>query len=69
MKLLSNRRLWFRAVLSGSLVGLLVWRVDIGEALQSFTEANYLFVLPALAVFLVFQRSYVRGIMAGSVKG
>ncbi len=26
-------------------------------------------VLPALLAFLVFQRSYVRGILAGSVKG
>jgi multiple sugar transport system permease protein len=30
---------------------------------------SVLTVLPALVVFLVFQRSYVRGIMAGSVKG
>ena len=26
-------------------------------------------VLPALLVFLAFQRTYVRGIMAGGVKG
>ena len=26
-------------------------------------------IIPALLVFLVFQRTYVRGIMAGSIKG
>jgi ABC-type glycerol-3-phosphate transport system permease component len=26
-------------------------------------------ILPALIVFLIFQRSYVRGILAGSLKG
>ncbi|MFQ6020345.1 MAG: lysylphosphatidylglycerol synthase domain-containing protein, partial [Dehalococcoidia bacterium] len=51
MRFLTDRRLWFRIGLSGGLVALLVWRVDIGEALQTFTEVNYLFVLPALAVF------------------
>jgi ABC-type glycerol-3-phosphate transport system permease component len=29
---------------------------------------SVLTVLPALLVFLMFQRAYVRGIMAGSVK-
>jgi multiple sugar transport system permease protein len=30
---------------------------------------SVLTILPALAVFLAFQRAYVRGILAGSVKG
>jgi hypothetical protein len=48
-----DRRLLFRVALSGALVGVLVWRVDIGEALHTFTEANYLFVLPALPIYTI----------------
>jgi uncharacterized protein (TIRG00374 family) len=53
MPRLADRRLLFRLAISGGLVGLLVWRVNIGEALQAFTEANYLFVIPALPVYTV----------------
>ncbi len=53
MRRLLDRRLLFRVALSGGLVGLLVWRVNIGDALKTFTEANYLFVLPALPIYTV----------------
>lgn len=46
-----QRRLLFRLVLSVGLVGLLMWRVRIGEALETFAEANYLYVLPALPIY------------------
>ena len=46
----SQRRLIFRLALSGGLVGLLVWRINISEALQTFTEVNYAYVLPALVL-------------------
>lgn len=42
-----------------------------GEHVQDtelMMAGSVLTILPALAVFLLFQRSYVRGIMAGSVK-
>lgn len=44
----------------------------VGEHVQDtelMMAGSVLAVLPALMVFLVFQRTYVRGIMAGSVKG
>lgn len=47
----SHRRLLVRLTVSGGLLGFLVWRVDIAEALQKLPHVNYLFVLPALALF------------------
>jgi multiple sugar transport system permease protein len=44
----------------------------VGEHVQDtelMMAGSVLTVIPALLVFLVFQRSYVRGILAGSVKG
>lgn len=44
----------------------------VGEHVQDtelMMAGSVLTVLPALVVFLFFQRSYVRGILAGSVKG
>ena len=44
----------------------------VGEHVQDtelMMAGSVLTVLPALIVFLLFQRAYVRGIMAGSVKG
>lgn len=51
MILIRQRRLIFRLALSLALVGVLVWRVNIGEALELFTEVNYLYVLGALPVY------------------
>jgi uncharacterized protein (TIRG00374 family) len=53
MSKLLDRRLLFRVALSGGLVGLLVWRVNIGDALKTFTEANYWFVIPALPIYTI----------------
>ena len=44
----------------------------VGEHVQDtelMMAGSVITVLPALVVFLIFQRSYVRGILAGSVKG
>ena len=44
----------------------------VGEHVQDtelMMAGSVLTILPALAVFLAFQRAYVRGILAGSVKG
>lgn len=51
MILIRQRRLIFRLALSSGLVGVLVWRINIGEALGIFTEVNYLYVLGALPVY------------------
>jgi hypothetical protein len=47
----SHRRLLVRLAISGGLVGFLVWRVDLGEALETLPDVNYLYALPALALF------------------
>ena len=47
----AQRRLLLRLAISGSLVGFLIWRVDIGAALKTLTDVNYIYVLPALALF------------------
>lgn len=41
----------FRLVLSLGLIALLFWRMNLHDALHVFTGANYLYVLPALALF------------------
>jgi hypothetical protein len=46
-----QRRLLLRLAISGSLVGFLVWRVNIGAALRTLTHVNYVYALPALALF------------------
>ena len=48
------------------------WPTWSGEHVQDtelMMAGSVLTILPALVVFLLFQRAYVRGIMAGSVKG
>jgi uncharacterized protein (TIRG00374 family) len=47
----SHRRVLTRFVISGSLVGILVWRVNIAEALETLPDVNYFYALPALALF------------------
>jgi multiple sugar transport system permease protein len=39
------------------------------QDIELMMAGSVLTVLPAIAVFLVFQRAYVRGIMSGGVKG
>ena len=46
-----HRRLWFRLTVSVGLIGLLVWRVNIREALETLTEANYVYVAAALPIY------------------
>ncbi|TET95982.1 MAG: flippase-like domain-containing protein [Dehalococcoidia bacterium] len=45
------RRLWFRLAVSGGLIGLLVWRVDIWEALETLAEGRYVYVAAALPIY------------------
>lgn len=44
-------RVWFQLALTAGFLGLLAWRVDIGDALATFPDANWFWVLPALIVF------------------
>lgn len=47
----SLRALPFRIAVSAGLIGLLVWRVNIREALETLTEANYVYVAAAFPVY------------------
>ena len=46
-------RIWFQLALTGGFLGLLAWRVDIGDALATLPEANWLWVPLALVVFTI----------------
>jgi hypothetical protein len=45
------RRLWFRLAVSGGLLALLVWRVDIWEALETLAEGRYVYAAAALPIY------------------
>jgi len=51
MSHLLERRFLIRTAVSLALLGFLVWRVDLVAAADALLEANYLFVLPAFALF------------------
>ena len=46
-----RRRVLMRLAISATLVGVLIWRVNIGAALHTLIHVNYLYALPALALF------------------
>jgi uncharacterized protein (TIRG00374 family) len=45
------RRLLFRTAVSLTLVAVLLWRIDLGDAGRALRDANYVYVVPALALF------------------
>lgn len=48
---LLERRLLFRTAVSLALMGILLWRIDLHEAGRALKDANYVYVVPALALF------------------
>ncbi len=51
MSRLRAARVWFQLALTAGFLGLLAWRVDIGDAFATFPDANWFWVLPGLIVF------------------
>jgi hypothetical protein len=51
MSRFSERRLVIRIAVSVALIGILLWRIDLGRAGEALFEANYVYVVPALALF------------------
>ncbi len=53
MNALGNRyvRLLLRFVLAAIAIALVVWRLDVSEAFQRFTEADFRWILPAAGLF------------------
>ena len=48
-----RRRIWFQLALVLAFVGVLAWRVNLGNALRTFGDVHYGWVAAALAVFTV----------------
>jgi uncharacterized protein (TIRG00374 family) len=46
-----RRRIWFQLAFVLLFLGLLVWRVNPGEALRTFSEVNYAWIVAALLIF------------------
>src|SRR5438094_2143680 len=44
-------RTLLRTVLSLALLGFLLWRIDLDQAAEALRDADYVYVLPALALF------------------
>jgi uncharacterized protein (TIRG00374 family) len=53
MSRLIERRLLVRTVVSLGLLALLVWRIDVGDAARALRDADYVYVVPALALFSI----------------
>ena len=53
MNRLGAARIWFQLALTGGFLGLLAWRVDIGDALATLPDANWYWVPLALVVFTI----------------
>jgi hypothetical protein len=51
MSRLIDRRILVRTSVSLALLGFLVWRIDLRDAGQALRHADYIYVVPALAVF------------------
>lgn len=50
---LGSARFWFQLALTGGFLGLLAWRVNVGDALATLPDANWAWVLPGLAIFTI----------------
>src|SRR3990172_8037075 len=48
---LAAARVWFQLALTGGFLGLLAWRVNVGDALATLPEATWAWVLPGLLLF------------------
>ncbi len=48
-----TNRIWLGLAVSILLLGLLLWRVDLGEVVESLRNANYLYLVPGIVVYFV----------------
>jgi uncharacterized protein (TIRG00374 family) len=55
---LRRRRIWFQLALVLAFVGLLAWRVNLGNAFRTFGDVHYGWVAAALAVFTISKLVY-----------
>jgi len=55
---LLRHRIWFQLALVLAFVGLLAWRVNLGNALRTFGDVHYGWIAAALAVFTISKLIY-----------
>ncbi len=48
-----TRRFWIGIAFSAALLGLFFWQVDVGETWDALKDANYAWLVPAIAVYFV----------------
>src|SRR3970282_843661 len=51
--LIPSRRLWLGLGGTGLFLGLFIWRTDLGELGDALAQANYWWVVPAVAIWFV----------------
>src|SRR3989304_5901042 len=51
--LITSRRLWLGLGGTGLFLGLFFWRTDLGELGDALAQANYWWVVPAVAIWFV----------------
>jgi hypothetical protein len=51
--LLKNKRFWIGAVISIALLALFLFQVDFSEMGRELSKANYLYLLPGIAIYLL----------------
>ncbi|MEE9285759.1 MAG: lysylphosphatidylglycerol synthase transmembrane domain-containing protein [Dehalococcoidia bacterium] len=51
--MLKTRRFWLGAAFSIVLLGLFFWRVDIRETASALKNANYVWIIPGVAIYFV----------------
>ena len=66
-----RRRIWFQLAFVLVFVGLLAWRVNLGEAFRTFGDVHYAWVAAALPVFTVskFVHAFRWRILLGRIPG
>jgi uncharacterized protein (TIRG00374 family) len=68
---LSRHRIWLQLALVLAFVGLLAWRVNLGDALRTFGDVNYVWIAAALPVFTLskFVHAARWRILLGRIRG
>ncbi len=49
----TTRRFWIGIAFSAILLGLFFWQVDLGDTWDALKDANYLWLIPAIAVYFI----------------
>jgi len=53
-----TNRIWLGLAVSILFIALLLWRVDLGEVVESLRKANYLYVIPGIVIYFVIALAF-----------